>query len=207
MDVERQSLRILYELYTDGVMTPVDCTPFDDETVAAYIDIELSGGAAAAAYPAFKAHLESCAACSQEYAELKTLLQLEQDGALEALPFAPVFDFSFLGREAQAQPTQESTERAWHLDAMGRLVIRFTEALLQTLRPPSQPLGYAPQRSASTDTLYSFALEQTVEDLNVVIAVREAQRASPFCTIVVEVEIPSRGGWPNLAATTIVLRR
>lgn len=205
MNVSQKQLRLLYELHTDALMTPGDCKSFDDELVAAYIESELSGGDPATAFPQLRAHLESCATCQAEYTELKALLQFEEIDTLQALPFVPIFDFSFLARLHKAQPPTDQPERPWQVDVMGRLMIRFSQALLQTLQPKPQ-MEYGLKRAEGAEILYSFPLQPTVDDLNVGITVRTAPHPAGQCTIAVEVEIPSRGGWPNLAATTVVLR-
>jgi hypothetical protein len=209
--VEIQKLRILQELLNDEVVISNQCAPFNAEMVASYIDAELSGRDAATIYPAVKIHLESCAACQKEYAELKRLLQFEHSQTLHAPPVLATFDFSYLVRETGETPAtkpKDVAEHVWHLDEIGRLIIRFSDRLLQTLQAKPQSLTYAMERSdEEADLLYQFTLQQVIEDRNIAITVSQMRDTSHFCTVIVEVDIPSRGGWPNLTETVVVLKR
>ena len=64
--------------------------------LAAYVDAELAGQAAANLFPAISEHLATCAACRLELAELRSLLGLEWQGRLEQPPVPGEFDFSYL---------------------------------------------------------------------------------------------------------------
>jgi hypothetical protein len=143
---------------------------------------------------------------------LKQLFELEQSQAQATLP-APRFDFSYL----PASPAPGEMAQSWRLDELGRLIIRFSAGLLQTLQSQTQQPDFALERSPGpTEISYHYALQQTVEDCNVAITVRgpaqdstvqDTAPAAGLFTVVVVVESPSRGGWPNLAGTTVALKR
>ena len=98
----------------------------------------------------------------------------------------------------------------WRLDDLGRLVIEFSTELVRVLRSPALQPAYATaglKSDRAQRILCQFSLKEAVEDVEVTITVEENQRDPTNCTIIVEVDIPSRGGWPNLAGTKVTLKR
>jgi hypothetical protein len=55
--------------------------------------------------------------------------------------------------------------------------------------------------------LCRLSLKEAVEDLEVTITAEEMQADPTRCTVIVKVNVPSRGGWPNLAGTEVMLKR
>jgi hypothetical protein len=55
--------------------------------------------------------------------------------------------------------------------------------------------------------LLKFSLKGAIEDLAVAIAAEEQRDDPTRCTLFVDVDIPSQGGWPNLAGTEVTLKR
>ena len=53
--------------------------------VSHFVDVELSGEAAAIQMPALKQHLDQCPTCREEYETLRDLQQLENKGDLPSL--------------------------------------------------------------------------------------------------------------------------
>jgi hypothetical protein len=47
----------------------------------------------------------------------------------------------------------------------------------------------------------------TIDDLQATITVEDMRADPAYCTVTVEADIPSRGGWPNLAGTEVMLKR
>ena len=90
------------------------------------------------------------------------------------------------------------------MDALGRLVIQFSADLLRALQPPTLQPGYLKGNAPSS---LSYALTDQIDDLNVRIHVEASRRDPQAATVEVEVDIPSRGGWPNLAGSAVILRR
>ena len=171
--------------------------------LAAYVDAELAGQPAAGLFPAVSEHLTTCAACRLELAELRSLLELERQGRLEQPPVPGEFDFGYL----QIGPfAEERSNRSggWRMNALGRLVIQFSADLLSALQPPTLQPGYL---KGSAPSSLSYDLTDQIEDLNVRIHVEASRRDPQTATLEVEVDIPSHGGWPNLAGSAVILRR
>jgi hypothetical protein len=213
MNATKQILRSLQELLDDDERTIHLCNDLALERLVGHLDAEL-GGDLAALDPAVQAHLASCAICREEYGELQQLFQLEQHPS-PAAPPAARFDFSYLAGAPEDPVARSHAEigQSWRLDEVGRLVIRFSAGLLQALQ--IQQPDFALERSP-TEVRYHYALQETLEDCNVTITVgeaaqdntrREAAQDGGLYTVVVSVEIPSRGGWPNLAGTPVTLKR
>lgn len=191
----RSILRALLE--DDSFPTP-DCAPCQEQ-LAAFVDAELAGQTASAAFSAAAAHLDRCSTCQQAYQELKTLLQLEQAGELAAPPAPPSFDFGYLPARPALRPA-----RPWRLDDLGRLVIQFTADLLASLQGPAlQPAGLKGDAAAGL----RYELAGALDDLAVRIEAEPQSDGPQRLTVEVEVDIPSRGGWPHLAGSVVTLRR
>ena len=90
------------------------------------------------------------------------------------------------------------------MNALGRLVIQFSADLLSALQPPALQPGYLKGNAPSS---LSYALTDQIDDLNVRIHVEASRRDPQTATLEVEVDIPSHGGWPNLAGSAVILRR
>lgn len=197
-----QIASILHALYEEDSWPTPDC-PTCDSQLAAFVDAELAGAAVEARFPAVAAHLAQCSHCQQAHQELRALLHLERAGKL-AVPSAPArFDFSYLPSRppAAAAPAQP---KPWRLDALGRLVIEFTAELLRNLPGPTlQPAMLKGEPLASL----RYELADVVDDVAVRIEVEPQRRNPQRLTIEVDVEIPSRGGWPHLAGSVVALRR
>lgn len=193
---------ILQALFDDEGFSTPDCAPCQEQ-LAAYVDAELAGQPASARFPAVAAHIDRCAACQQAHHELQALLRLDRSGELAAPPVLPSFDFSYLP-PLPARPAAPPAARPWLLDELGRLVIRWTADLLASLQGPAiQPTLLKSGASAGL----RYELTDAVDDLAVRIEA-EPQRSNPQrWTVEVEVDIPSRGGWPHLAGNVVTLRR
>ena len=188
--------------------------------LAAYVDAELAGQPAAGLFPAVSEHLTTCAACRLELAELRSLLELERQGRLEQPPVPGEFDFGYLQigpfaeersnldiGDSQIGPfAEERSNRSggWRMNALGRLVIQFSADLLSALQPPTLQPGYL---KGSAPSSLSYDLTDQIEDLNVRIHVEASRRDPQTATLEVEVDIPSHGGWPNLAGSAVILGR
>jgi hypothetical protein len=193
---------VLQALFEDeGFPTP-DCTSCQ-EHLAAYVDTVLAGQPAGARFPAVAAHLDQCADCQQVYQELKALLALERSGELAAPPVVPSFDFGYLPPRPE-RPATQPAGRSWRWDELGRLVIQWTADLLAGLQGPAMQLAML-KNAAPAGLRYELTGE--LDDLRVRIDA-EPQRQDPQrMAVEVEVDIPSRGGWPHLAGTVVTLRR
>jgi glutaredoxin len=167
-----------------------------------YLQAEAAGRASQARWHPVALHLETCPHCSATYATLSDLIGLTFEERGEEPPDYPVPDLSFL--------RPEPAEIPWRLDELGRLIIEFSADLLRALQPPAYQPAYATFRLKSDQlrrTLCQLSLKEAVRDLEVSITAEEMRGDATQCTIVVEVNIPSRGGWPNLADTEVTVKR
>ena len=193
---------ILRALFDDDDLPTPGCAPCQEQ-LAALVEAELAGQPAGAAFPTVDAHLGQCAACQRAYQELKALLALQQAGQLEAPPVPPTFDFGYLPARPASQAAQPAAH-PWRLDELGRLVIQFTAGLLAGLQGPAwQPATLKGDAVAGL----RYELAGAVDDLAVRIEVEPQRRDPQRVTVEVEVDIPSRGGWPHLAGSAVTLRR
>jgi hypothetical protein len=111
--------------YNSANHSCVDC----GELLSAYIEAELDGENAASLYPAVAEHLSTCEECSEEYADLKSILVAERDGTLVDPPTQPQFDLSFL-RPVQPAPS------LWQVFEIAGIEVRrlFTEIQIRVGR-------------------------------------------------------------------------
>lgn len=193
---------ILHALYDEATWPTPDCAACDSQ-LAAFVDAELAGGDAPTRFPAVATHLAQCGGCQQAYQELRAVLRLERSGKLAAPPARASFDFSYLPARSAAA-SAPAQPRTWRLDALGRLVIEFSAELLHSLqRPVLQPALLKNDAPAGL----RYELAGAVDDLAVRIEAEPQRRTPQLVTIEVEVDIPSRGGWPHLAGSVVTLRR
>lgn len=173
-----------------------------------YLGAEVEGQTHKARWRPVAFHLETCPHCSAEYATLSDLLELAHGGRGEEPPDYPAPDLSFLRQEEDRLP--QPTGIPWRLDELGRLIIEFSAELLRTLQPPAYQPAYATARlksDKSSKTLCQLFLKEAVKDLEITITAEELRDDPACCTVIVEANIPSRGGWPNLAGTEVTLKR
>lgn len=173
-----------------------------------YLQAERDGQAGGARWRPVVLHLEVCPHCSEEYATLSELLELAHGERGEEPPDYPVPDLSFLRQKKDMQP--EPAGIPWRLDKLGRLIVEFSIDVLRTFQGPAYQPAYAVaglKSRSSLRTLCQFSLQEAVNDLEVTITAEEMRADPTRCTVIVTVNIPSRGGWPNLAGTEVVLKR
>ena len=179
-----------------------------EDLLPEYLQAEIDGQAEEEQWGLVAYHLQTCPRCSEAYATLSDLLELAYGERGEEPPCYPTPDLSFLGGSGSI-PSQPVSVH-WHLDEWGRLIIEFSAELLRTLRlPPLQP-ALAMTRSESSEsqrTRWQFSLEGAVEDLEVIITAQESRGDPAHCQVIAQVDIPSQGGWPNLADTEVTLKR
>lgn len=172
-----------------------------------YLQAELQGQAHDPQWHPIALHLEQCPHCAAVYAELAELATLADGEHGTEPPHYPAPRLSFLGSE-RAAPSQPAN-KPWQLDTVGRLVIAFSAELLRALQPPMPPAlaGAGIKSGTASRMLYQFALKEDVEDREITITVEQTQGDPTDCAIIVQVDIPSLGGWPHLAGTEITLSR
>lgn len=153
-------------------------------------------------------HLETCPHCSAAVATLSDLIELAYGERGEEPSRYPIPELSFLPRrkDRPAQPTGIH----WRLDELGRLIIEFSTELVRAFQAPAYRPAYAMagvKSDKASRTLCQLSLKEAVEDLEVTITAEETRGDPARCTVIVQVDIPSRGGWPNLADTEVTLKR
>jgi hypothetical protein len=157
------------------------------DELPAYATAIAIGDAPAALYPAVAAHLAACAECQNTLDELLELLEPAYAGRLEPAARYPAANLAFL--EVPMQLSQPAAP-VWLLDA-GRLMIRFSDALLAAIR--QQPLAGA-ARSARGQLIFRYTQEPgSVNDLDISIEVYAEDTAQRQGRVRVGVDVPSRG--------------
>ncbi|MEZ4707633.1 MAG: hypothetical protein R3A44_10525 [Caldilineaceae bacterium] len=189
----------------------------DANELAAYVDAELNGQPVATEFPQLHAALDTCETCRTAYLELKHLLQLEQAGELREPSRPGKFDFSYLKSAVSTNGKPSAAlfhltmpilaERTvddvtWRLTELRRMVVTFSEEFVAALQPKS--LQYATLKSAG-DELFRVDSADMADDLNVTVSARAKRRDADQYVVSVDAQIPSRGGWPNLAGTNVTL--
>jgi hypothetical protein len=178
------------------------CQEFQ-ELLPDYLQAEAEGWTHERRWRPVAFHLETCPHCSAEYATLSDLIELAYGERGEEPPHYPTPDLSFLRPEPFKIP--------WRLDELvGCLIIEFSAELLRALQSPAYKPAYARaglKSEKSSRTLCKLSLKEAVEDLEVAITAEETRDDPSRCIVIVEVNIPSRGGWPHLADTEVVLKR
>ncbi len=172
-----------------------------------YLQAETRGQAEEARWHPVAVHLETCPYCSAEYVALLEMLDLAYGEGEREPPHYPEPKLPFLQAELTKEPPESG--RAWYQDALGRLIIEFSAELLRALRTSAyQPAHAAGLKSnRAPNILWQFSLKEAVEDMEVTVTAEADRGDSAFCTLAVEVNIPSKGGWPYLAGTTVALKR
>lgn len=204
-DCRRRAHHLAFALTSDEE-DQLTCEQCEDR-MSDYLQAEWQGHAHETQWHSIALHLRLCPHCAALYAELTDLAALADDDHAATPPQYPTPDLSFLHSERAG--TLQSALVPWSLDKLGRLVITFSTELLQTmrqtLRPPTSAL--APVKSQASAQRYQLAIADAVDDLAATITVEPTRNDPQQCNVVVEVQIPSRGGWPHLAGTQVTLTR
>src|SRR5687768_16666617 len=85
-------------------------------------------------YPHMAAHLKRCSACRAELEALLDLAVPAYTGQIVPVASHPQFDLSFL--RSQATRAVEARQ-SWFIDSLRRLVVEFSDALLESMRQPA----------------------------------------------------------------------
>lgn len=197
------------EVLGDAATTAFPAERPDVEALLVYIEAELAGRDAACAYPQTALALSRSAVWQQEYASLKPFLVWEAQGPLAQPPRPPRFDFSYLPAPA---PVSTSTppllpDLSWYWAQLGYLVVDLSDAVMRALQPAQpQPAQSFTRAAQGAKNVYHFTLENQLADLNFRLTIEREQPVGDQCQVIVDAEIPSRGGWPNLADTIVNLK-
>lgn len=168
----------------------------------AYIDAELDGEDVSVKFPQIYKELQNCSTLKEEYHMLRDLLVAERDEQLEQPPFPALFDFSYLPQNNSIEPSQP-----WHWMELGKLVVQFSNELLESLQPPASLAAVKSGGEEGGEALFQYTLQGQVEDVDVEIVARTSRSDPNLCNISVFIDIPSRNGWPNLSGSRVLMRR
>jgi hypothetical protein len=138
--------------------------PFCDTIQAllpAYVTAETLGQLSSKRYRDVVAHVNACENCRAALDELRELTIDAYSGSIEPAPRYPQPDLSFLSAQPTAQP--------WRIDEWGRLIVSFSQALLDSLRQPAL-VG-----AARGQHLYSYAIQPPGLDVNIDVFATGAQ--------------------------------
>jgi hypothetical protein len=146
-----------------------------------------------------RVHLARCPHCQAEMARLNEFLT-------EDIQQTPT--------SAEPAWTQASNFR-WRLGEAGQIMIKLlVEGLNKTFSSLTQPLygqpAFAAAKRGSRESdivLCKLDLTEAAEALEVTITAETKPNNPAECMITVEVNIPSRGGWPHLANTEVTLKQ
>jgi len=133
--------------------------------------------------PEAAGHLDSCAVCRSELAELAELTEAAYGGLLEPAPAYPKPSLAFLG----TCPTPpDPAEQPGLLDQLGRLVISFSEQLLASLQAPSLAGALRGQ------LLYRYTQGGGPRNIDVTIEIFSEDTARDRGRVQVMVDLPDR---------------
>ena len=143
-------------------------------------------------------HLKTCPHCANDYEILSRLTALAFDELEEEPLRYPEPDLSFL----RSKPV----EIPWRFDKVGHLIIELTADLVRAWQTPAFQPAYVKSRK-SQKVLCQLSLQGPAGDMEVTITTEELGEDATHCALMVEVNIPARGGWPNLADTEVTVKR
>jgi hypothetical protein len=149
------------------------------DRLPAYLTAEALRQQLQAVDPDVATHLAGCASCRAELEELRELMTAAYTGTIEPAANYPQPDLVFL----PARTTAPAAYQPWRFDEWGRLIISFSQALLDSLHRPAL-IG-----AARGQMLYSYTLApQAAPNLDVSIEVftADARRDLGFVRVNVE---------------------
>ena len=156
------------------------------------------------------------------FAAYQDVLTRVRDDTLETPPVAGRFSLDYLPPLPQAAtaaatgPAAPTIEPDWLLVA-GEYVIRFSQQVVDSLRSALGRPEPAMVKSGAEQPLFTWSRAQPNEDVGVEITVRpqagsdrQEQRTAQvpdaaYVAVAVQVDIPSRGGWPHLHDIDVAL--
>ena len=167
-----------------------------EELLPEYLAAVIEGEASGPRWRRIAQHLTTCPYCAAEYQTLSELAAPTPPAPVG--PSRPKPDLSFL----QAEPAPSG----WHWDQWGRLIVQLSAQLFQG--GPAPILRTAGLRAPGpvSQSLGQVTLNAS-EDLEVIITAEAPRRRPSARQLTIQVNIPSRGGWPHLAGTEVTLKQ
>lgn len=154
------------------------------EFLPSYATEEVCGNDPQAAYPQVAAHLLSCVACDEELEELLELMVPAYLGHIPAAPSYAQADLSFLKPQQRLATT---ASKPGIIEEVQRLLIIFSDSLLDMLKQPSLAGAMRGQ------LLYSYAVESEQRpQMNCQIDIFTEDAAGKQAKVEVMVEVPTR---------------
>ena len=208
--MSRLNQKRMQEVLGEATAPDLSAVQLDREALLVYIEAELAGHRAAQVHPQVALALADSALWRQEYVALKEFLAWEAQGPLAQPPRPPRFDFSYLPAPTPvAEPTTAlQPQLSWYWAQLGYLVVDLSAAVQRLLQLPQlQPDHSFIRAGQGEQTEVRFTLENQLVDLNLRLTIAREPATGDQCQVMVEAEIPSRGGWPNLADTIVNLKQ
>jgi hypothetical protein len=144
-------------------------------------------------------HIASCRKCREEVDELAQMMIATYTNQITPAETYPALDHSFL-------PVESPLARPWLLDASNRLVITFSDALLQTMRRPAVMGAMRSHPAQEHELVYRYIQEPgSVNNLEVTIEVFRKNSAQTTGRINIGVHVPSRSPFEQ-AGSHVTLR-
>jgi hypothetical protein len=159
------------------------------ELLPDYATAIVLGQAGAPEYAALLAHLDTCIECQVDLDDLVEIVELAYIRDVNAAFAYPAANLAFL---------PPSHVLPWLVDA-GRLLISFSEALLESLGPA------ALAGASRGQLLYRYVQEPgSVADMEVAIEVYAEQAEAHAGRVHVSVDVPTRGPFDQVGSTVVL---
>lgn len=172
----------------------------------AYATIEACGNDAQVLYPEVATHLSACGDCYDELEELLEFMIPVYRGIIEPAPTYPQPDLSFLRPAPVACAVRKAPmhlptapQKEWIIDKLGRLLITFSQSLLDSLNPPTLAGAMRGQ------LLYSYTVESESPAIDCQIEIFTQDAAGKLATVEVIVDLPEHDAFDQ-AGSTVLLR-
>lgn len=179
-----------------------------EERLSEYVVAEINASTALPQWDDMRLHLAQCPHCTAAWHDLRDLVLEFEAGAGPVPADLAAADLSFLTAEAVQN---NSPAKLWRFDDLGRLLINFSadfrRSLQQLLAQPGHAAaGLKTAASAGTE-VDALSIASPDHNLDVTVSFERLREQLTEVRAVIHVNIPGRGGWPNLAGSTVVLRR
>lgn len=195
----QERLGYLVHALRDPAEDTLTCQECED-LLPEYLQAQLEAQADGPRWQPVARHLSTCPHCQAVYQELTKINALAYGGQDINLPHDyPGPDLLFLNKK-----NDELATPLWQWDELGHLIIQFSADLIYSWRPLAY--GTAGLKKAASSNLGQCSVE-TNTDMQVVIMAEEQRYDPTSCVLTMQVNIPSRGGFPNLGGTTVILKR
>jgi hypothetical protein len=186
----QDAARTLVDALRVGADDPLNC----EDAAHLLPEYTLAADPDSQKWEALRLHLAVCPHCAADYLGLRALEQDEQDAPPVALPAGrPRLDFL---------PHLRSQPQPWRIDELGRLVVALSRAMLDALTPVI-PTALAVKTASHAPTGRRLDVGGGSGALGATLTIEGLADDPKQCALVVEVRVPGRAGWPNLAGSEV----